>query len=244
MKERNAAIAQFLNESGCRGAKRKDLFGDASTRRYERIFPKGGNRTLILMDAPVEKCEPLDAFVEVADFLTSIRLPAPRIHGVDRKNGLMLLEDFGDDLVARVIERNPDAESEIYETAIDLLVEMQSRPPPDVFPHYSPEEQANLSALSVDWYRSHAVGDENSDSFPCPANGNRRGQRRVDCRKISVCSSGLSCGESSSGSRRAKGCSGWGFWIFRTDRSDIRPMIWFLFSKTQDATSERESVPE
>ena len=164
MSERSVAIEEFLSEHGYRGANRKALSGDASTRRYERIFPREGDRTLILMDAPAETCEPLDAFVDVAKFLEGIRLSAPRIYEVDRKQGLMLLEDFGDDLVARFAERNPDAEAEIYDAAVDLLVEMQSHAPADILPHYSPETQAELSALAVDWYRRHAVGAENAVS--------------------------------------------------------------------------------
>lgn len=154
----------FLNENGCRGAMRIALSGDASTRRYERIVLNEGDRTLILMDAPVDTCGPLDAFVKVATYFESIRLSSPRIYGIDRENGLMLLEDFGDDLVARVAERNRDAEAEIYEAAVDLLAEMQGHPPNDSFPPFSPEAQAELSAVSVDWYRRHAVGVENMES--------------------------------------------------------------------------------
>ena len=165
MSDRSAEIYQFLDGAGLSGAIRTVLAGDASSRRYERIFLKNGAGTLILMDAPGENGEALDAFVDVATYLSAIRLSAPQIYSVDRQNGLMLLEDLGDDLVARIIERDPKAEAEIYETAVDLLVEIQNHRPPEIFPPHSPEAQAELSALSIDWYRRYAIGAENAQFY-------------------------------------------------------------------------------
>ena len=161
MNEREGKIERFLRECGHGGAKRIALSGDASSRRYQRIFTGAGGRTLILMDAPPETCEPVDAFVDAAKFLRSIQLSAPAIHGLDRKNGLMLLEDFGDGLIARILEKDSSAEIKIYEIAVDLLADLQSHPPTLNFPAHTPELQGELSALSVSWYRKFAVGAEN-----------------------------------------------------------------------------------
>ncbi|MGI9168871.1 MAG: N-acetylmuramate/N-acetylglucosamine kinase AmgK, partial [Caulobacteraceae bacterium] len=51
MSEREDQRAAFLAAAGLGAARREALAGDASTRRYERLFPPAGP-SLILMDQP------------------------------------------------------------------------------------------------------------------------------------------------------------------------------------------------
>ena len=45
----------------------------------------------------------------------------PRPFAIDRRKGLLLLEDFGDDRVGPLLLREPEREREIYEAAVDIL---------------------------------------------------------------------------------------------------------------------------
>lgn len=83
--EREAARAEFLGTNGHGDARRVALPGDASTRRYERIYPATGGASLILMDQPpaleTQPCPPDASPAERVDlgYNSMARLAAGRI---------------------------------------------------------------------------------------------------------------------------------------------------------------------
>ncbi len=79
------------------------------------------------------------AFVTTADFLRGRGLSAPRILAHDVGDGLAVLEDLGDGLFATLIAEG-QAETPLYEAAVDVQVALQAQSPPDV-----------LSADGVTW---------------------------------------------------------------------------------------------
>ena len=97
MTERAALIEGFLQTAGWAEASRKLLAGDASNRRYDRLRKADGARA-ILMDAPPERGEDVRPFRHVAAHLAGCGLSAPEIYHADNDNGLLLIEDLGDDL--------------------------------------------------------------------------------------------------------------------------------------------------
>ena len=152
--DREAVRRDFLFSAGLADARRQPLAGDASTRRYERLFPVAGP-SLILMDQPpaveTQPCPPsadaqaraklgsnalerlaagrVDAFVACAEYLSSQGLSAPQIVATDAPLGLAVLEDLGDGVYARVIEGGGD-ETPLYDAAVDVLVNLHNAPPP------------------------------------------------------------------------------------------------------------------
>ena len=154
--ERETAKTQFLADAGYADAARFMLPSDASTRRYERLTLPDGS-TLMLMDAaPVMEsppCDPawsaeqrivsgwnatarlaasrVDAFAAVARHLRSLDLSAPAVHALDGPNGLAVIEDFGDNAFARLMEQGAD-ERELYFAAIDALAALHAKTPPDI----------------------------------------------------------------------------------------------------------------
>ena len=52
---------------------------------------------------------------------------APEIYAEDMEAGLLLLEDFGDTTFTLMISASVD-EKKLYECAIDLLIDLHSRP--------------------------------------------------------------------------------------------------------------------
>ncbi|MBV8593149.1 MAG: phosphotransferase [Caulobacteraceae bacterium] len=153
MSEREAARRTFLAANGLAGARREPLAGDASTRRYERLHTAGAS--LILMDQPprVEgpPCPPdaseeerrargfnacyrlaagrVDAYSACAGWLRGEGLSAPEVIAFDAGAGLAILEDLGDGLYARALERGAD-EDQLYAAASDVLHHLRGIVPP------------------------------------------------------------------------------------------------------------------
>jgi hypothetical protein len=153
--DREALKAAFLADHGFGAARRERLAGDASTRLYERLHRPDGT-SLIFMDQPpsaeTAPCPPdatpdqrialgynalarlaagrVEAFVACAGYLREQGLSAPEVAASDPAAGLAVLEDLGDDLYARLIERGAD-ETPFYDTAVDALVRLHQAEPPD-----------------------------------------------------------------------------------------------------------------
>ena len=144
-------------------ASRAPLAGDASNRRYERLTDPDTGRTAVLMDAPPDKGEDVEPFVRVAEYLRSVGLSAPEILAEDAENGFLLLEDFGDDLFARLIEKQPEVERELYEAATDVLIHLHSGPLPSL-DSYDPSLMAELSALAFTKYAQGIQGAYDADA--------------------------------------------------------------------------------
>ncbi len=150
-------IARFLARSGWSDATSAPLAGDASNRRYERLsHPRLG--PAVLMDAPPEKGEDVRPFVSVTRHLREAGLSAPEVLAEDAAAGLLLLEDLGDDLYARVCARDPSLEPCLYAAAIDLLAGFHRHPPPAGLPPYDLAAYLAEAELITGWYLPAATG--------------------------------------------------------------------------------------
>lgn len=144
-----ASAPDFLAEHGWGGAEIRPLAGDASFRRYFRVHKDG--KTAVLMDAPPEH-EDIGPFLTIAGHLLDRGFLPPRPLAINRDKGLLLLEDFGDDRVGPLLQREPGREREIYESAVDTLALLAARPAPDDIPAYDDAVMAREVALFTDWY--------------------------------------------------------------------------------------------
>lgn len=151
-----AQAPDFLARNGWAGAEIRPLAGDASFRRYFRVHD--GARTAVLMDAPPEH-EDSRPFLAIGDHLLRLGFAAPAPLAVDLDQGLILLEDFGDDRVTPVLEREPAREAEVYAQAIDLLADLHRHPAPVVRP-YDEAELLREVRLFPEWYLRAAGCDE------------------------------------------------------------------------------------
>lgn len=143
-----AAAPAFLARHGWAGARIEPLAGDWSFRRYFRVHGPAGSA--VLMDAPPDK-EASRPFIAVGATLAAHGFSAPRVLAADLGEGLILLEDFGDDRVGPLLAREPAHETAIYETAIDLLVDLHRHPAGDV-PPYDDRELLREARLFPEWY--------------------------------------------------------------------------------------------
>lgn len=148
MSDREQHRLDFLKAAGLADAGRAPLPGDASTRRYERLTTAAGT-TLMLMDQPPatesQPCDPswtpaqrraagwnavarlsagrIEAFAAVAEHMRHAGLSTPDIIAIDPGAGLAVIEDFGDDLFARVIEAG-EPQAPLYLAAVDALARL------------------------------------------------------------------------------------------------------------------------
>ncbi len=173
--QRMAAVRGFLAESSLSDAQRKWMPGDASIRAYERLIQN--DQPVILMNwprrpdgPPLRDGKPYSAlahlaesvipFVAMAKGLREHGLLAPEIHHADLKQGLLVIEDLGDE---RVVAGDPPVPiEERYETAVDALLALHDQALPDrlpVAPHleyqipaYDLEAFLIEAELFIDWY--------------------------------------------------------------------------------------------
>ena len=144
-----AAAPEFLAAHGWEGAEILPLAGDASFRRYFRVVR--GGETAVLMDAPPEH-EDVGPFLAVAGHLLDRGFSPPRPLAIDREKGLLLLEDFGDDRVGPLLQREPERERAIYEAAVDILAELAAQPAPADLPSYDEAAMEREVTLFTEWY--------------------------------------------------------------------------------------------
>jgi N-acetylmuramate 1-kinase len=153
--EREAAIAGFLASAGWGATRPTLLAADASFRRYYRLID--GDRRAVLMDAPPPH-EDVRPYVAVAEMLRGHGLSAPEIFAEDSEQGILLIEDFGDDTYTRLLARGVD-EHRLYTLAIDTLVALQRAvTAPPALPLYDEDALLREAALLVEWYAPAVLG--------------------------------------------------------------------------------------
>ncbi len=171
--ERATHIERFLSQAGWSAARREPLPGDASFRRYVRLFSPEKRRALLMDAAPPQ--ENVRAYLAVARLLRGLGLGSPAVFNQDAENGLLLIEDLGDDTYTRLLAQG-EAEEPLYALAVDVLIELTRRFKPKeapFLPHYDDERLLNEAALLVDWY--------------LPAITGKPTDRRRCARSISIC---------------------------------------------------------
>lgn len=111
----------FLHDYGIKTYKLLKIDTDASKRHYYRIITL--DNSFILMDSSQEP-ESIIPFLNIATLLIKYGLKAPSIYAKNLEQGLLLLEDLGNDSYTKYIEQKPNSESELYSLAIDVLINL------------------------------------------------------------------------------------------------------------------------
>lgn len=163
-KQNDPMIESFLAGTEWDGWAITDLSGDASNRSYKRLIHPTDARTVVLMIAPPEKGKSVVEFLTIGAHLHAVGLSAPKIMKCDDSAGLMVLEDLGDDLFAKVVANNPKQERPLYQAAVDVLVQLQSVAPPPNTAAYGVPIMTKLAALAFDWYLFGCTGQHTHDA--------------------------------------------------------------------------------
>ena len=177
---RSDVIDRFLTESGWASATRAQLAGDASSRNYLRLTL--GAQTAILMDSPAGGADDPAQFLKIAHHLAALNLSPPSCFAQDLAHGLLLLEDLGDRVFARILPSRPQDEVALYALAVDVLYHLQCAPAPQDLPNLNPSDWADAAMLSLTRYAAavsedvHPVRDLNdalAEAISVHANGPR-----------------------------------------------------------------------
>ena len=111
------------------------------------------------MDAPPPQ-EDVGRYVSMARLLSQLGFSAPEVLAEDRREGFLLLEDFGDDTFTRLLDRGFD-ETTLYGLAVDTLVALQQAVQPTRAAELPPYDMTRLLtevSLLTDWYRPAVLG--------------------------------------------------------------------------------------
>ena len=171
--ERARAIEALLERAGFSGARRRFMTGDASTRAYERLTNRDGERAVLMISPPrtdaivVRFGKPyhhvarlagdIGPFLAIDGALAQRGISVPHVLAADPSRGLAVLEDLGSEPVAR--DGAPVAER--FETAVSLLAWLHDQPLPDAMPapggtHAIPPYDLDAllieAELVLDWY--------------------------------------------------------------------------------------------
>ena len=118
--------------TGHRPAEVVQMPGGASTRRYLRMrTPEGPMVAMFVPDARPEEITAGAAtlrwpFLEVQELLHGRGVRVPRVIAESCDEGLLLLEDLGDETLAAFLERAPARRAEIYRIAVTDLARAQT----------------------------------------------------------------------------------------------------------------------
>jgi aminoglycoside/choline kinase family phosphotransferase len=145
------AMLRFLADAGWGTAHRAPLAGDASARRYERLTREAGADSAVLMIAEDAEDE-IGRFVRIAGWLNDAGFSAPRILAQSAAQGYVLLEDLGDDLVARLVAKAPCREDELYREITRFLLALHTHAAPEDLPGINVSNFGEMTSLCGDWY--------------------------------------------------------------------------------------------
>jgi aminoglycoside/choline kinase family phosphotransferase len=122
-------LTAYLTETGVstHTARLVPLTGDASDRRYFRLF-QPGRSSIVLAVYPAPFVYPAFPFVNVAELLGRMPVPIPAILGHSEALGILALEDLGDvTLQAHLGTTSPQEHADLYRQAVELIVVLQRR---------------------------------------------------------------------------------------------------------------------
>jgi N-acetylmuramate 1-kinase len=156
---RQKEIDAFLKDAGLQEIRKIRISGDASNRRYQRIFSQG--ESYMLMDSPVDK-EPVAPFIKVDALLLERGFSAPKIIKQDESRGLLLLEDFGNTLFSKffheaAVEDEQLVQQKLYREAVNILIALSQQGLEGAFacddiPHYSEDILEREAGAFGEWF--------------------------------------------------------------------------------------------
>lgn len=171
--QRRKLREEFIARLGWKNVTLEEMPADASFRRYYRL--QGAAKPMLLMQdppdrPPVPPYVMVEPFVEIAEHLRGLGLHAPEIYEKDIENGLLVIEDFGDDTYTRLLDKKQDA-TPLYEVAVDVLSRLHNHADRNALSlkEYDDGLLLEEALLLPDWYlmalTGHALTEEMKQSY-------------------------------------------------------------------------------
>ena len=115
----------FLQQAGWGKCQVVALGADMGLRRYFRLTNDQGENALLMDMSRAGVLESaLDSYIKIADFFAAQNIQTPEIYHYDLKNGLAVIQDFGDVSFGRARADGVPAQ-QIYKKATDVLIQMK-----------------------------------------------------------------------------------------------------------------------
>jgi N-acetylmuramate 1-kinase len=142
--------------------------GGASTRRFYRVDLGAGQGAVAMYVPDALGSDEIDKgtaahrrwpFLEIRDLLEERGVRVPRVLGEACEDGFILVEDLGDDTLARYLEKNPELREATYRSAVADLARAQQAldPLPDGSVIASRAFDEDLLRWEVDHFREWAL---------------------------------------------------------------------------------------
>ena len=148
---REDIIKNFVKTQGWDMNNLSFLAGDASNRKYYRLKPANGP-SLVIMDAP-PTYEDAGVFKRTTEVLQGLGLSSPRILKEDLTQGILVLEDFGNQTYTHCLKNNSVDEETLYRLAVDVLITLYQKVDSHAqVPLFSTENLLKQVNLLMDWY--------------------------------------------------------------------------------------------
>ena len=167
---RQHLIAEFLSKHDLAQAHVQHIAGDASARRYLRLFSGASDAltTYVLMDwphgpdgPPVYDGQPYSKiaclaeatpqFCQMVRYLKALGLSAPILHEADEDAGLILLEDLGSENLQDMPQSDPARPIALAES-VATLTALHEATPSSFLPQYDAQVIWFETTLFLDWY--------------------------------------------------------------------------------------------
>jgi aminoglycoside/choline kinase family phosphotransferase len=139
---------QYINNNTPESPKQnlEIVSGDASFRRYFRLFNIDKSKSWIVVDAPPEK-ENSTPFIDIATIWLKHGIRVPKVLNHNLSHGFMLLEDFGDQLLFPLLTHQ-DA-GNYYQKCLNTLINIQKLSSP--LPVYNSNLLSQEMNLFTNW---------------------------------------------------------------------------------------------
>lgn len=167
--QRRVRREQFLAALGWKNVTMQLMPADASFRRYYRL--QGTPKPMLLMEdppdrPPVTPFVMVEPYIKIGEHLRAMGLRTPEIYHRDIANGLLVIEDFGDDTYTRLFEKGSDPQA-LYERAVDVLVHLHRHPKRHdiAIPKYDDALLIDGAMLLMDWYYPALIGKKPTEEM-------------------------------------------------------------------------------
>ena len=153
------------------------IAGDASFRKFYRVVLNKKSR--IIISVKKDKYKNLIAYLAINKFLRKNNILAPKLFNCDYRNGLMVIEDFGNLTFNKVLLKKKN-KFKIYKKLVDLLLKIQKIKPKKkietlkkntyIIKNYSNKFLIKESNLFFDWYLPIFLSKKKSSNIKIRAN--------------------------------------------------------------------------
>jgi aminoglycoside/choline kinase family phosphotransferase len=150
------ALTQWVAQQQQQNASDITLISLGSDAGFRRYFRFSAGPQLLAVDAPPAS-EDSAQFIAIAQFIAHQGVRSPKIIAADASQGFLLVEDFGDQLLFRLL--NPDNAQRLYQLAMENLLKLhRSGDDTALIPRYDRALLRRELEIFNEWFANQLLG--------------------------------------------------------------------------------------